>query len=343
MLNLQEIRLKKIISEVIRGVSKVKDAPFKFSDFEVDTIYVRHFNMITQSEIEGVYEEHYCKSIEAGIFTEKDQLKYLAENDLWTEENAREIEDKKFYLDGLRKTRTAGAFLKAQQEEFDVLIKKTVEEIGGLELKRNGLIGDTAESLATRRTNDFYILNSVFRDQDCNDRLLSNEKFDDLEEPDIYLLNKINLDVAERLNENSLKKAAISPYFMNFFGLCDNNPQTYYGKPCSLLTFYQIKLFNLGCYYKNILSETGPIDDELMDNPDKLVDRYESSKNAKKIMDNSAARSKGDIAATAIVGMTKEDQKDLGIGGKTIDFMKLAKEKGGKLGMLDMIKAHGAI
>lgn len=344
MLNLKEIRLKKIISDVVNGVSKVSDTPFRFSDFEIRDIFVKHFNLIEQSEVEEVYEEHYNRAIASNIHTEKQQVDYLIENDLWDPKEDQIVADKKFYLAGLRQTKSAGALLKSHQEEFDRLINGTIKEISDLESKKAEMIGDTAESLATRRTNDYYIFKSVFKDRYCKNRLLTTEDFDELDSNDIYLLNRINLDVAERLSEKSLKQAAVSAFFMNFFSLTENNPLTYFGKPCSLLTFYQIKLFGLGCYFKNILGELGSsITDDLLDDPDKLVNHYEANRNAQRVMDNSASRAKGDLVATSIPGMTKEDQKDLGLGGNSVDLAKIAKEKGGRLGIREIMEAHGQL
>ena len=88
-------------------------------------------------------------------------------------------------------------------------------------------------------------------------------------------------------------------------------------------------------------SESKPPDDIVKD-PDKMVEWFDSTKSAKEVLDKSKnAGAEG--SATSLVGATKEDLKRLGLDNpaETINMAKKAAEKGGKLSMDDMMKLHG--
>lgn len=343
MLNLKEINLKKVIADIIVGSSKVASVQ-NLAERPID-VYVRHFNLLDQVEIESVYESKYNEAIAEGIFTEKQQLEYLISEGLWSREKDRDIQDKQLYIDNLKKTRSSGAYLRQHQEELDKQIKQAEKELSAIQIQRVDLIGETAETLASKKTNDLFLFLSVFKDKKLEQPLFTEEQFNSLDDDQVIALNRINLEISARLSEKELKRAAISPYFLNFFNLSDSNPQMYYGRPCSLLTFYQAKLFGLGCHFRNILPEVGDITEEMYDDPDKLTDKYEANKNIKEILDKSDARTKGDFVATSIVGMKKEDQKGLNLEGPakgaSQDLLLEKARKQGKVSLREMIELNG--
>ena len=88
-------------------------------------------------------------------------------------------------------------------------------------------------------------------------------------------------------------------------------------------------------------SESKP-PENILDDPEKIVEWFESTKSAKETLDKSKnAGQEG--SATSLVGATKEDLKRLGLDNpnETVNLAKKAAEKGGKLNMDDMMKLHG--
>ena len=139
-----------------------------------------------------------------------------------------------------------------------------------------------------------------------------------------------------------LKKVAVSNFFLNFYYLCEDNPYTFYGKPIVNLTYYQLELFGYGRYFKQIFSDskTRP-PEEMMDDPDQIIEWYESNKNAQKVVQRSKQDGSG---GTSIVGATKDDLKRLGMSDEHSSSVSLSKEaakKGGNLNMEDIMKLHG--
>ena len=89
-------------------------------------------------------------------------------------------------------------------------------------------------------------------------------------------------------------------------------------------------------------SSESKVPDEVRQDPEKIVEWFESSKNAKEVMDKSQTAGK-EGSATSLVGATKQDLKRLGLDNpnETISLAKKAAEKGGSLTMEDMMKIHG--
>ncbi len=97
----------------------------------------------------------------------------------------------------------------------------------------------------------------------------------------------------------------------------------------------------MGRYFKNILSDLKhDPDPEIMDDPDKLIEMFNVSKNSEKIKEKMS-----DSDATTVVGATQEDLERMGITSPhedgAVSLSKAAAEKGGSLEMEDLMKLHG--
>ena len=148
------------------------------------------------------------------------------------------------------------------------------------------------------------------------------------------------------LNSLNYKRIALSTFFLNYFYLCDDNPNIFYGRPVVKLSYNQVELFGYARHYKNALQEmkTNP-PDELYDDPEKLEEWVSAGKNADKVMEkNKQDREHG---ASSIVGATKEDLKRLGYTyedntdvSKTNLSEKANSSKKQRLSFEDLIKIH---
>ena len=125
--------------------------------------------------------------------------------------------------------------------------------------------------------------------------------------------------------------------------MCNDDAYVFYGKPLVQLTFYQIELFGYGRYHKSLIenSEHKP-PEEITQDPQKLVEWFQSGKNIKEVLDKSETAGK-EGTATSLVGASKQDLKRLGLDNpnETINLAKKAAEKGGRLSMDDLMKLHG--
>ena len=68
----------------------------------------------------------------------------------------------------------------------------------------------------------------------------------------------------------------------NIFYLCDDNVFNFYGKPVITLTFYKIEIYSYGRYFKSLIQTSeDKIPDHIVEDPDKLIEWAQASKNVK--------------------------------------------------------------
>ena len=214
-----------------------------------------------------------------------------------------------------------------------------------LTVEKKDLLGFTVEDYANKKINEYYMFNSLFKDKDLKYKFFSEEEFDELENKDLSEILEIYNNLNKDYIDKNLKKIALSSYYLSLFNLSDDNPYYMYGKPIIYLTFYQMEVFGYARYFKNALSEAKhKPPDEYYEDPDKLIDWLESSKNVEEVLNKNESNQKkteGAIA-TSIVGAKKEDLAKIGKDENGISLHKEALKKGGTLSMEDLMKMHGA-
>lgn len=328
----EELRI--VFSDIIRGYSVVNSENYK-------SVYIKHFSCFDTANVDEYICKHREIAAKQGLLNEKDKLDFLEKEDLWDAKKDVEIEDTKKYIKNLKTTKSR-LFLKSQIDAISLQIKEAAEKINKLQEEREAVVGITVESYAEKKANEYYISASLFKSEAVNQKYFSDEDFEDLGAPEMSeVVGAYNLKM-EKFKANFLKKIAASNFFLNFFYLCEDNPLTFYGKSVVSLTYYQVELFGYGRYFKQIFSDakTRPPED-IMDDPDAIIEWFESTKNAKKAMDGSKQNVQG---GASLVGATKDDLKRLGMADQHSGSVNLAQEaakKGGKLNMQDMMKLHG--
>jgi hypothetical protein len=313
-------QLKIIMTDVFNGYTKMYSPRFK-------DIYIQHVDAQISYEVEVVKERFSDKAIKEGLLTSSQKLAYLEETKQWTSKEESNLDSQNSFLKGLIATR-AKCFLRAEKQQLSNTITGQQKVVEDLEQTKHELIGLTVENYALRKSNQFYVVHSSFKNPSLSDKLFPNS-FEDLEDEDLidlmYIFNKYTGVYTSR----NLKQVAVSSSFLNYFCLCEDNPFYFYGKPIVSLTFNQVELFGYGRYYRSILSEHGGnIPEDILSDPDKLVDWHDSRKNAEEAL--SRAGGNQDDKNVSLVGATKEDLRDLGIdgGGRNINLAEEAKKRG---------------
>jgi hypothetical protein len=326
-------RLKLIFSQVIKGFSMVESGRF-------GKVFVKHMDSHLSAEIEMVAEKLSERVKAEGLPPNEERLEELKKDGLWVEDDDKKLADQKSFLHGLNLTKSK-LFRKRDIEQFKATIVIEEKKLREMENKKDGLIGLTVEKFTERKTHEYYIFFSLFKDEALETRLFSSEQFDDLEIEDISELFVVYNECSKWLNSFCLKQVAVSPMFLNFFCLCDDNPQIFYGIPVVNLSFYQTELFGYGRYYKSILSECqNQIPPDVMEDPEKLVEWYEARTNAQKVVDSNEKKENMNVS---IVGASPQELEQLGVGSKAevkgvVNLSKELAKKGGTLTMEDLIK-----
>lgn len=327
------IDLKVTFSEILRGFSLVQSEYY-------ETVRIKHFTNFDSAELDIKNRAFYKKAVDEGLPTRKERIDFLLEQKIWTEEKNKEILNTKSHIAGLENTKKK-VFLQTHldQANKDLKIQKT--KLIELEHEKEQLIGFTAEAYASRRINEHYIYNALKTEE--GDNLFTKEEYEELEEVKLMSLIGLYNKSVEKFQSSHLKNISVSGFFTNIFYLCEDNAHVFFGKPLVNLSFYQLELFGYGRYYKSMIqnSEKKP-PEHISEDPEKLVEWFESTKSAAETLEKSEAKA-GEHGATSLVGATKDDLKRLGLDnpGETISLAKKAAEKGGKLTMDDMMKIHG--
>ena len=335
---LEKEKLKSLYVDVIRGfsISKTK----QFGD-----LYIKHLDMVSSSSIDEKQNSFFKKAKDQGVPTREDQLKYLNKEGLWTEAEEEKLRDQHSILSGLR-TSKSKVFLQSQIEYFKKEIEKEEKVLTELIEKREELMGYTAESYSSKKVNEFYIYTALYKNQNLDEKYFTEEEFDYIDFEKLGDLIKNYNDATRYFNSINLKRVALSPFFLNYFYLCDDNPQIFYGNPVVKLSYHQVELFGYARHFKHLMSElkSKPPED-YYDDPDKLIEYVEAGKNAEKMLEKSEKNSKGH-GAMSVVGATKEDIRRMGLTAESneevsgISLSKEAAKKQGSLSMEDMIKLH---
>ncbi len=329
---MEKQKLKLVFSEIIEGYSLINTNNF-------GEIRIKHINNLDVAKTDIKNHFYFEKAVSQGLSKREDKIEYLIKEGLWSSEKDDEVKRIQNLVKGLNKTKSK-LFLQAQIDQIKKEIKQNEEKLYEILAEKESIVGFTAEEYAHRRINEYYMHLSIL-DKDGK-RMFKENEFDDLEESQVSEIFSIYSQNNEKFQGENLKRISLSDFFTNIFYLSDDNIFNFYGKPIIHLTFYQAELFSYGKYFKSIIQNSeDKIPDHIVEDPEKLIEWAESSKNVKEILEKSS--SEGEGGASSIVGATKEDLAKAGIDQSqdVIDLDQKAKEQGGRLSMEDMMKLHG--
>ena len=324
-----------IYTDIVDGYTAVENE--KFGAF-----YIRHMNNRVSSDIDYRRKSYFDKAKGEGLPTAEEKEEFLLEEGTWADEEKRKLAELENYVENLTKTREK-LVLKKQIDSVTDDLEKARGELGEITDKKFSLIGLTAELYAAKKVNEYYIFETIYKDSELKTRLFTDEEFDELPEEDLASIVGGYNERMVRLEQSNLKRVAVSGFYLNLFYLCKDNPFIFYGKPLTQLTHPQADLFSFGRYFKNILTELKhPPTEEQLDDPDKLIELFNVSKNAEKILTEGKATAGKDNVISTVVGATKEDLERMGAQNDpgAVDINKIAEEKGGHLSMEELIKLH---
>lgn len=336
MQTLDKNKLRLLFIDILKGYS--------LSYYRDNKLYFKHNTSFDSGDIDQLKQEFLEKAKKNGLPTEDQKEEYLITENLWSKENNEKIKKLKSDISSLKQTKSK-LFKSDDINEMNRQIDEKKLELINLTIEKKDLLGFTVEDYANKKINEYYMFNSLFKDKDLKDRYFSEQEFDELENKQISEVLEIYNNINKNFIENNLKKIALSSYYLSLFNLCDENAYNLYGKPIIYLTFYQMEVFGYARYFKNALSEAKhKPSDEYYEDPDKLIEWLESSKNVEEVLsksENNLSKTEGAIA-TSIVGAKKEDLAKIGKDENGISLHKEALKKGGTLSMEDLMKMHGA-
>lgn len=322
--------LQILFSDIINGYTFVEHQ--KWGEF-----YIKHFNNFEVSELEKLKNKHIEKSKKEGIPTIKEKEIEIIKEGYWTEKKNSDIRNTELFIQNLKQTKSKLTW-ENQIKEIQKELSHEERKLFLLRNEKTRLLGITAESISNKKLNEFYIFKALYKDKNLNQKFFSKNEFDDLEDQHLNELVEIYNNETNDLTDKNIQKIALSPFFLNLFITCGDNPYVFFGKFIIHLTFYQISLFNEGKRFKDIIqnSEIKP-PQELYNDPEEFLNWVDRRKNAEELLAKGIKTSNQEGATNIIFGAKKEELNKLGY--NTKDFKTEAKKMGKEsLDMEDMMK-----
>ena len=315
-----------LIDEIFSGYSRF--------DFEGQAVFLRHFTFKDQKFLQNSYDRHHSKAASKGIRDEEELLKELIKDETWTKEEENELLELESYIANLEKSLTK-IVLPSHQESHKKLIIEEKVKLHVLKAKRKDLIGRTASEYAGNRSNEDFLCNLLYRDEELKTLFFSEDEFGELEESQLSFLMQKYYGFMTKFSDLNIQKASLEDCFSLFLPHCEK-PYDVFGKPMYLFTLYQLKLLAYGRMFLHIFQNVDKIPDYIRKDPEALISFSESSRNKEtltsKMKDNSA---------TAVFGATKEDLNYIDPSAKQVSLSELLAKNNGQLNMEHMMEVMG--
>jgi|TARA_R100000995_G_C3473298_1_gene119501 hypothetical protein len=299
------------------------------------TAYIKHVSIKDQRYLHKYYERYKTLATQKGLETSEERLTRVKNDGMWSSEDDGKISSLEFELKNLRVTQK-NLPLPSQRQKLGEEIKEKEQDLISLKSKRKEIIGKTADDYAMSRSGDEILRFLIFKDQDLTDHFYGATEFDELEVWEVLKINKLQLEVSERLSDKKIQEAVLRPFFGLYLSLFDD-VAGFYGKPVVNLSHYQLRVAYFSKVFYNIFQNVEDIPDDYKQDPEKLLAFADASRDPNK----SKALVKDDADGSVVFGATDQDVKHLkGKKGDTKLSDEL-KKHGGKLDMQQMMRLAG--
>ena len=323
---------RKVYADIINGYTLVES--------EGQNLYIRHLNESDIGYISSKYKLFFSEAEDRGLLTLNKKLELLKEQGIWAEE---EEEYKKIKEELSRNTESKKKLLiRSQIDSISKLIEDQEKELQSIESKRSEAIDLTCEKYADRKSNEEIVNLCLYKDPQLKEKFFSPREYKEMDQAELYACIFLYNNSLSSFNGKFIKQLAAMPFFINSFLISNDDPMIFFGKPVTELTNYQIDLFSTGKFYKSVMSSKGNPPEEAYEDPQKLVEWYDSAQATEEIK----KQTEGKEASTIVGADKKEVQKMIEEDPLAVDFnkevAKTAKGKEGGVGdMKDIMKIHG--
>jgi hypothetical protein len=179
-----------LVGEVFDGYTKVA--------INKSPVYIKHLNIRDQRYLQVYYEKYKQRAIERGVDTTEERTQQIMADGMWTDAEDQKIAALQFEIQNLKKT-IKGVFLPSQQDAIKESLKERREELSDLVVKKQEVIGSTADDYALARSNDELLRFLLFKT------------------PDIYLRVKTSMIFMGSPSLNYQFISFVSPYMAKCF------------------------------------------------------------------------------------------------------------------------------
>jgi hypothetical protein len=314
-----------------------KDIVLGYSYIASENIYIKHPSELDLGAIEDFYIQYLNEAKIKGLPDEKEKIKELCAAEIWSEEKEKSILFNKKEIFNLNET-LKKIFIKSQITSINNQINNIQKELDILLLEKEELLALTAEKYANKKSNEMIIYKSIFKDEDLNIFLFSEDSFEELEAKELSKYIIIYNTIINNFSSKNVKKIAALPFFLNAMFLSEDNVHDFYGKPIIKLSNFQQELFSTGRMYKSVILKGINPREEYYEDLDELVNWYELNKNIKDASEVKYKNKNSD--GSTYIGASKQEIKTISKVSENDEVIDLNKENK-ELSMQDIIKLQG--
>lgn len=325
---MEESEHRKNLVEIINGSST--------TFLRNERVFIKHKGLNDLVDYELIYNHNLEYARKKGLPTKEEVLEELNDGDIWTKHDENKIQETERFLESLKNNKS-NVYLDSALKKVEEQIENTELELNALMMKKEELVSNSAETYATNRANDYYIVNSFYKDKEHKDLLFTQEEYEYLDRTRLQEVIALYSKFSKRFSEDSIQYLVLQDFYKVYYSMSESS-MDFFGKAALELTNFQLNLFLYTRIFKNIFENVENIPDKIKNNPKQLLDFASSSKTREEVK----SKIDKDGSGGTIVGATKEDMDAMGLsteGGDTLSDA--AKKKGGQLTMADLMKMNG--
>lgn len=284
----EESKLRSALSDILNG----------FCFYKKEGFYIKHLTLDDYVDFEYKYDSYYSDLRNKKVSNEEELINQAKARDLWSIEEESKIKDLEALIETITES-SARLLLHSQKEAQLDYIKELEVEMIILKNKKNSFLNHSCEVLTERKVNEYYLLNSLFKDKELSQPLFTEEEKEDvlLDVPKYF---KIQGECLKDISMDNIKMISTKGFFTSGWRLC-NNTFEYFGTPISRLSFHQTNLANYAKTFTTIFERYPNINSE---DPDEII-RLANSRSLIEEKSNG-----GDVD---VVGMTHKEADKMGI------------------------------
>lgn len=319
----------RIYSEICRG--------FSIDVIENYTVYFKHPSISEHFSVYGSYDSFIKEGKKRGLQSEEEKIEDAVIGGWWSSEKESKVNFLRKTLQNLFKTRDK-LLLQSQKSQIDNQIKYSESILITYTKERREIVGYTLEDYANSKLTEELLIFFTYKNKDFTERAFTTRnEYYDLTDSHVEKI-KNSFDQYSRLfNNDNIRKIAACGFFQNLVYL-NEDAYSFWGKPTTQCTKYQIDLLLYGKMYKNMIrsyAENGkPIADDILNDPDAFVEWTNNQSGGSGSNSRNRKQKSGKNAVSSYVGATKEDLNHLGVKTEKIkgkSLLDLVAEKGGVL------------
>ena len=323
----------RIYSEICRG--------FSTDVIKKSVVYFKHPTISEHFSTYSNYDIFINEGIKRGLQTEKEKIEEAIKGGWWSSEKESKVNFLRKTIQNLYKTRDKLLF-PSQKAEIGKQIKQNEAILLTYNKERREIVGYTLEDYANSKFTEELLISFTFKNKDFNEKLFTRDEYYDLTEGHVEKIKNSFDAYSQVFNNDNIRKIAACGFFQNLVYL-NEDAYSFWGKPTTQCTKYQIDVLLYGKMYKNMIrsyAENGkPAPEEILNDPDKFVEWADNQSHGGNNYKNRKQKSSKN-AISSYVGATEEDLKHLGVKTEKIagkSLLELAAEKGGQLDKNDYL------